>query len=305
MQTTFEQLVPVAEAKRARTAKAKGGCLQGIVPRKNDYRKTLSEMGAHLNPSAVFTAFVKFAACACAMQTREAEYMDEVKRWKKEEVETFAKAFGELIVEMDDDPFVDKLGNYFLENHGVKGKQRGGEFYTPHHVAEFIGQINGGELPATGIITVGEPACGAGVLILGFAKSIPRNDVLRLRVRANDVNLDACNMCYVNTSLNGIPTTVTHGNALSGEEWGRWNNAPLLMISPAHPEMKPPTSAPEESGLEETPTANADARSREAGANLKDGAGDLFTRNTEVRGGGTVASGITRDAIPPFSAPTG
>ena len=54
-------------------------------------------------------------------------------------------------------------------------------------------------------------------------------DILRLRVQATDISLDACNMCFVNTSLWNIPTTVTHGNALSGEVWGRWKNAPTLM----------------------------------------------------------------------------
>ena len=192
------------------------------------YAKTLTGMALNRQQTEVFSAFVKCAACAVALGTRETEYMEEAKRWTKEELSTFALAFSQLVEEMEAKPFTDLLGNLYckLQNGG---KSRGGEFHTPATICQLLGGITAESLPPDGIIRVAEPACGAGAMILGLASRIPKADILRLRVQATDISLDACNMCFVNTSLWNIPTTVTHGNALSGEVWGRWKNAPTLM----------------------------------------------------------------------------
>ncbi len=75
-----------------------------------------------------------------------------------------------------------------------------------------------------------EPTCGSGGIILKAGKLLaPKEEgapsyVDLLRVDAIDINPVAVDMTYINTTMWGIPTRVTHGNALSMETWGVWEN---------------------------------------------------------------------------------
>ncbi|HEV2694128.1 MAG TPA: hypothetical protein VG347_14630 [Verrucomicrobiae bacterium] len=44
-----------------------------------DFRKILERLSHRHDTRRVFDAFTRFAACALAVQTREAEYLEEVK----------------------------------------------------------------------------------------------------------------------------------------------------------------------------------------------------------------------------------
>jgi len=53
-----------------------------------------------------------------------------------------------------------------------------------------------------------------------------------LRVQAIDISAVACDLCFINTTLWGIPTVVIHGNALSCETWSAWANFPMIQVAP-------------------------------------------------------------------------
>jgi hypothetical protein len=194
----------------------------------SDFRKILESISHRHNPRAVFDAFIHFAACCLAMQTREAEYLEEAKRWEKSELELFGKALGTLILEMESCPFEDILGGYYMEFAiSSKGQQWGGEFHTPKTICDLLARMTLGDmesLPADGPITVCEPACGAGAMILSLAEACPPEARRRLRVTAIDINRTACDMAFINTTLWGIPTRIIHGNSLSLECWAAWSN---------------------------------------------------------------------------------
>lgn len=198
------------------------------------FAKQLENIGnqTHQHREA-FAAFCKFAACALSLQLREDEYMAEVKRWPREIMPLFADALGQLVIEMEQRPFHDLLGDLHMEILGNRGQQWNGEFYTPHHVSDAIARmLIGTDLPKKGPINVCEPAAGAGRMILSCAAAMPKKAVSRLRVLAIDINSLACDMTYINTTLWCIPTVVIHGNALSGESWNRWPNFPMRMFEP-------------------------------------------------------------------------
>jgi methylase of polypeptide subunit release factors len=79
-------------------------------------------------------------------------------------------------------------------------------------------------LPAEGPITVCEPACGAGAMILSLAEACSPKVRRRLRVTAIDINRTACDMAFINTTLWGIPTRVIHGDSLAAKYWAAWSN---------------------------------------------------------------------------------
>jgi type I restriction-modification system DNA methylase subunit len=213
-----------------------------------DFRKILEQLAHGHDTRHVFDAFVRFAACALAAQTREVEYLEEAKRWRKPDLELFAEAFGTLVGEMEAQPFTDLIGGYYMEFAlSSKGQQWNGEYHTPKPICDMMARMTLGdmaELPADRPITVCELACGAGAMILSVGGACSPEVRRRLRVTAIDISRTACDMAFINTSLWGIPTRIIHGNTLSNEYWAAWSNihyiAPWLpyALRPQTPEAK-------------------------------------------------------------------
>ena len=139
-----------------------------------------------------------------------------------------------LTMAMEDTPYQDLLGNIHMDLLGEKGKQHNGEFHTPPSICTFMAQLTMAQhqWPEHGEMTVCEPACGAGAQILALAEVVGKERLHRLRVQAIDISSLACDMCFINTTLWGIPTVVIHGNSLSCESWNAWPNFHMLMNAP-------------------------------------------------------------------------
>jgi type I restriction-modification system DNA methylase subunit len=212
----------------------------------SDFGKILESISHRHDTKRVFDAFTRFAACALAAQTREAEYLEESKHWGKTELNLFGKALGALVLEMESKPFEDVLGGYYMEFAlSSKGQQWNGEFHTPKTICDFMARMILGDMesfPADGPITICEPACGAGAMILSFGEACLPEVRRRLRVTAIDISRTACDMAFVNTTLWGIPTRIIHGNSLSNDYWAAWSN--IHYISPWLPLLLRP-QAPE------------------------------------------------------------
>ncbi len=180
----------------------------------------------HHGPHEVFRAFVLMVACCLAMGTREPEYLAEAKRWKPDSLSLFSHAFGQLILDMEARPFADLLGPIHMEIGSKSSKQWSGEFYTPAALSQMMARMtfDPESVPRDRPIDVEEPACGSGGMVLALAEVVHGHgmSVRRLRARCTDVSRTACDMCYVNLALWGIPAKIIHGNTLSGEVWGQW-----------------------------------------------------------------------------------
>lgn len=207
--------------------------MSGRKPQPSDFRKILDRISHRHDIRRVFDGFVRLAACAVAAQTREAEYLEEAKRWEKPELELFAEALAALVSEMETHPFEDRLGGYYMEFAlSQKGQQWHGEFHTPKPICDLMARMTIGDmesLPAEGVITVCEPACGSGAMILSLAEACSPEVRRRLRVTAMDINRTACDMVFINTTLWGVPTRIIHGNTLSMECWAAWSNIHYIM----------------------------------------------------------------------------
>ena len=200
-----------------------------------NFRDTINEV-ARTRGSAVtvFGDFCKMVACALAprdasgLSIREAEYMETIKGYNKAELDSFAKAMARLITEMEQKPFQDVLGPYYVENASKSTVEARGEFYTPHAVSSLIASmtINPEEVIARGEpITLSDPCVGSGGMILAAAELFaPSKAVDLLRVTAIDISPLACDMTCINTTCWGIPAAVTWGNALTLEEKRTWKN---------------------------------------------------------------------------------
>src|ERR1051326_4226114 len=151
----------------------------------SDFRKILEGISHRHDTRRVFDGFVRLAACALTAQTREPEYLEEAKQWERPELDLFGKALGALVLEMEQYPFEDLIGAYYMEFAlSTKGQQRSGEFHTPKNVCDMMARmlLDPSSVPAEGPITVCEPACGAGAMILSVGHVCPPEVRRRLRV---------------------------------------------------------------------------------------------------------------------------
>ena len=177
----------------------------------------------------IFLDFLKLASYSMYNVFRKSEeieskYLNIVKTYRKEELEIFGKIFGELTLMYEyKNEIVDILGEFYMQNK--IGNNSLGQFFTPFHIAEFMGKINCGTkeqmekiIDKNGYITLSEPCCGAGAMILGFVKALKDEDInyqQNLLVYAVDISEICAYMTYVQLSLYGIPAIVFCGDSIT------------------------------------------------------------------------------------------
>lgn len=104
-----------------------------------------------------------------------------------------------------------------------------GQHFTSFDVSLLVAKLaEGGAEEAIdkhGFVTVQEPACGSGGMIIAFAQALKDqglNYQRELHVTATDLDITAVHMSYVQLALLWIPAIVVHGNTLSLETFDVW-----------------------------------------------------------------------------------
>lgn len=160
----------------------------------------------------------------------EQEYLQIVKRYERDQVTEICGLFAKLVILLDTEP-QDVLGPLYMELE--LGNTQAGQFFTPHEISEFMARLTYSEELKTldkPFITLSEPACGAGGMVLAFVKvmlSHGHDPAKRLWVQCQDVDRTAALMCYLQLSLWHVPAVVIVGNTLSME-------AREVFYTPAH-----------------------------------------------------------------------
>jgi len=188
----------------------------------------------------VFADFVEMSALSLSnavdlrqREKREARYMEIVRRYEKHEAALFPQMLACVVDALDEEPH-DFLGQLFMSLE--LGNHWKGQFFTPGAVAELMARINLAGLTAEdiaqrgGFITVSEPACGAGAMVIAMSKAMTDlrlNYQQLMHVTAQDLDSTAVHMSFVQASLLHIPAIVIQGNTLTLEEREHW-------FTPAH-----------------------------------------------------------------------
>lgn len=213
--------------------------------RKNPHRATFirqfQEIAPYENRWMVFSDFIHMSAAALHnrchfVQEIEDDYMRRIKRYKTADQRRFPVLFNTLVDGMEFSA-ADFLGSVFMELE--LGDRCRGQYFTPYSVAYMIAkmQLSDG-LPALtsgerDFITVSDPACGAGGLIVAMAQAMleagfnPQKQMVAVCV---DIDPVAAMMAYVQLSLCGIPAMVIVGNSLSMEFRQTWRTPFWLMF---------------------------------------------------------------------------
>lgn len=194
-------------------------------PAWQEFVKAFNSIAQHHHRYEVFRDFVTMSAIRMHNAIRkndglETEYLQIVGKYKKDDVDLLCGLFAKLVLLLDPEP-VDVLGALYMALE--LGNTNTGQFFTPPEVSELMARITyGDELRdiAAPFITVCEPACGAGGMVLAFTKvmlSHGHNPAEKMWVQCQDIDRLAALMCYLQLSLWNIPAVVIVGNTLAGE----------------------------------------------------------------------------------------
>ena len=184
---------------------------------------------------SVFVDFLTLSACSCSnvfdltnKETREKRYLDIVKKYKKEELNYFSTALGELAmaaeIYLQHGSIKDILGYIYTSRQYYKKAM--GQYFTPENIAIFMTEIINGDfkqLEKEDFISVSEPTCGSGVMILAFAQNMLKKEINyqnSMFADAWDLDQTCALMAYVQFS--NIPAIVTHGDSLSLKAYSKW-----------------------------------------------------------------------------------
>lgn len=156
-------------------------------------------------------------------ESREREYMTHAERYSAAELEVFADMLAEVATELERDPDQDFLGELFM-SLGLSNEWKG-QFFTPYSVCRAMAAMTYGDdleakIEERGWISVNDPACGAGALLLAFASECRRpgrevNYQTSVLFVAQDIDFLAGMMCYIQLSLMGCPGYVVIDDSIS------------------------------------------------------------------------------------------
>lgn len=211
-------------------------------PHKEKLVKTIQKLAHRHSTWSLFSDFVELIALTIAnsitldnnveWQKREDRYLQIINKYNPDEQQVFPEMFADLEEALQyeltqKNAPVDVLGPVFheLKLHNTYKAQ----FFSPQHICDMMGAIALGdsreELEKQGYISLSEPTCGSGAMVLGFARAMAEanlNYCSQLFAIATDIDPKCAHMTYIQLSLYGIPAVVIHGNSLTLEEWSKW-----------------------------------------------------------------------------------
>lgn len=179
----------------------------------------------------VWQDFVNMSACAIAnavdkrpevWKLREDSYMETIKSYSKDELNLISELLSITTLALDENPAQDFLGKFYMQLDFGSGWH--GQFFTPWHVAELMAKLQLGDeakdqIASEDYISVCDSCCGAGCMLMAFAKvckdDMDINYQRSVLFVGQDIDEVVAKMCYIQISLLGCPGYVVVGNSLS------------------------------------------------------------------------------------------
>lgn len=229
----------------------------------------LNRLETSKSPQEKFRDFCELAYCAYAkplapidqQAALEARYMQIVATYRDKDA---VRAYPELVAMVFQGvQSGDFLGHIAAAIGALNDAQ--GQFFTPFEVSRLLAEMTWGEHEARieeqGYLTLQEPACGAGGMILALALVMHQrgyDPTSQLFVSAVDISNQCYWMTYLQLTLAGIPAQVIRGNSLSLEIFESAWTASAIPFLGRHgdifvpPQSKPPLSLSTPTAFTET-----------------------------------------------------
>lgn len=146
-------------------------------------------------------------------------YQTIISKYSAKERDGMAEMLAEVVMGMEQNPDQDFLGSLYMMCE--LGNDHAGQFFTPYDVCRCMVEISGGSNPAAEnaeFFSVSDPACGAGALLIAFANLCRRKNICyhdKVLFVAQDIDLIAGLMCYIQLSFLGCAGYVVIGNTIT------------------------------------------------------------------------------------------
>ena len=175
----------------------------------------------------VFYDFVKTSSIALHNAVRmddtlEQEYLQIINQYDSNEIQNLCEMLN-CVIEMLQTQPCDILGKLYIDL-GVQESNKG-QFFTPDPISQFMAQILQGSYDAPidlleeqPFITLSDPACGAGSMVLAFVNEMIKkchNPATSLWCQCIDIDETAAYMCYLQLALWNVPAQIIIGDSLT------------------------------------------------------------------------------------------
>lgn len=182
----------------------------------------------------VFQDFCELSAIAIrnvvdrrGFEEREGRYLSIAATYTPEEVERFAAALLQLTLELEAG-LSDVLGRLYM-SFDLGGNKRLGQYFTSYEVSQLVAALAAGDPVERSreqdFVTLQEPACGSGGMAVAAAEVLRDAGVnyqTSMHVTAQDIDITAVHMTYIQLALLHIPALVAHGDTLALEQRDVW-----------------------------------------------------------------------------------
>ena len=196
-----------------------------------EFAKIFEKLSFKHGAWTVWQDFVTLSACSLSnvldkrqsvWQKRENEYHQTAKKYSETEFQQFASLLAVTVKALTENPNQDFLGHLYM--HLNFGNGWTGQFFTPWHIAEMMARMSIGdgmkkEIEEKGFISVNDPTCGSGCMLLAFAQAYKNmlNESYHQSVLfvGQDIDPVVAKICYIQLSLMGCAGYVIVGNSLT------------------------------------------------------------------------------------------
>jgi hypothetical protein len=194
-----------------------------------EFLKTFERMTGRRSRYEIFHDFVTMAssafivkACPWEAERSEAEYMAIAGKYDRDELNKFAELLSHTILSLAHEP-QDFLGEAFMR--AEVSNDRLGQFFTPYSLSYAIAKMTAHDVPDREIITVQEPACGSGGMVIAFCAALEDLGIdaaSRSYTVATDISEVAARMAYIQLTIRNIPAHVVWGDTLRMTVTRQW-----------------------------------------------------------------------------------
>lgn len=200
--------------------------MNGVINHEKAFVSLFNQTARYHKRHKVFEDFVSCSVIAlenrlCFSQKREDKYMRIISGYEKTDVSLLAQLLSHVVNGLQTG-FCDFLGRVFMQLE--LGDKYRGQFFTPWEISLMMAKIQLGDVNKVfkqrPFITLSEPACGAGCMVLAYADVLNQAGYASHRylwVSATDVDPLAAGMAYIQLSLCGVAGEVVIGNSLNDE----------------------------------------------------------------------------------------
>ena len=201
----------------------------------NTFVKVLKSMAPNKRTIDVFSDWIKCAAYAFInatnySQQRENEYKETLQMYSKEDQMKFPRLLA-LVADGLTKNYCDFLGEAYMGCD--MGNAAAGQFFTPYSVSLATAKISIGKVKdMDSIITIGEPSCGSGGMIIAAAEVLRDQGFpfqKNMLAFMGDIDIDAVYMSIIHCSLLGIPAVIQHTNTLTQEVYAEFETPACAM----------------------------------------------------------------------------